>query len=712
MRTEKVGILANAPNSSSEISCIFQNRKPADAGIGKGMVNAVYTPTEPAQWIWYPGDFEFYLGLRVLPARWERLAQITTEWKMETFYPNVRFRSPEFAVTEPVTFKIYTTGTCCVQVDKGWYYQYDHRTGLTLEPGTHSLMVTVFNAHELPSVYVDAPCIHTDKYWEVTCGDFDWFPVGCWNFTDRKVTPSDFRLETTPVQPVEVRQVNDGVFYDFGRELMAFVKGTQVTGSGTVHISYGESDTEALDVEGCEAFDEFDAHGDFVSPQTRAFRYIFVQTGGDLAIGHIEALYEYLPLENKGDFHCDDERLNRIYDVALHTLHLNSREFFLDGIKRDRWVWSGDATQSYLLNFYSFNDNAICQRTMRFLRGKDPLKTHMNTIQDYTLYWFISLYDYYLYTNDTEFFLKMYPSAKKLMEEFCFKFVDERGFMVAQPDDWVFIDWVEMENRDKGDISFIQILFARALEAMKVMAGIFGDTEGEQRYGRLSENLLKKCFEVFWSEKHHAFTHHPASDPNTIVTRYANMFALMFGYLNNEQREQVIQNVILNDDVIAITTPYMKFYELMALCEAGRFDTVRQYISDYWGGMLDLGATSFWEAYDPNQKGAEHYQMYFTKYGKSLCHAWGAGPIVLYGKYFLGIRPTKAGYAEFEVVPQLGGLHHISGKAPTPDGSIEVDYDGKTLRVVNRSGGTGTLRIGDRTATVLPHSEQTLTAAE
>lgn len=58
------------------------------------------------------------------------------------------------------------------------------------------------------------------------CGDFDWFPVGCWNFTDRKVTPSDFRLETTPVQPVEVRQVNDGVFYDFGRELMAFVKGT------------------------------------------------------------------------------------------------------------------------------------------------------------------------------------------------------------------------------------------------------------------------------------------------------------------------------------------------------------------------------------------------------------------------------------------------------------------------------------------------------
>lgn len=76
---------------------------------------------------------------------------------------------------------------------------------------------------------------------------------------------------------------------------------------------------------------------------------------------------------------------------------------------------------------------------------------------------------------------------------------------------------------------------------------------------------------MFWSEKHHAFTHHPASDPHTIVTRYANMFALMFGYLSDEQREQVIQNVILNDDVIAITTPYMKFYELMGAVRGGTF---------------------------------------------------------------------------------------------------------------------------------------------
>lgn len=149
--------------------------------------------------------------------------------------------------------------------------------------------------------------------------------------------------------------------------------------------------------------------------------------------------------------------MNRIYDTAVYTLQLNSREFLLDGIKRDRWVWSGDATQSYLLQFYSFLDLPLCQRTMRLLRGKDPVRIHLNTIQDYTCYWFISLLDYYLYTGDTEFLAQMYPAAQSLME-FCLERTDARGFMMAVPGDWVFVDWAPIDN--SGDVAVIQLLYA------------------------------------------------------------------------------------------------------------------------------------------------------------------------------------------------------------------------------------------------------------
>ena len=152
----------------------------------------------------------------------------------------------------------------------------------------------------------------------------------------------------------------------------------------------------------------------------------------------------------------------------------------------------------------------------------------------------------------------------------------------------------------------------------------------------------------------------------------------------------------LNDEQVeAITTPYMRFYELEALCAMGMQATVLPEMKAYWGGMLREGATTFWEKYIPSEHGTQHLAMYGRPYGKSLCHAWGASPIYILGKYFLGVRPTKPGYEEYEVRPYLGGLEWMEGSVPTPFGKIEVSIrpDGVTVR---SDGGHGTLILGDR----------------
>ena len=97
--------------------------------------------------------------------------------------------------------------------------------------------------------------------------------------------------------------------------------------------------------------------------------------------------------------------------------------------------------------------------------------------------------------------------------------------------------------------------------------------------------------------------------------------------------------------------------------------------------MLREGATSFWEKYNPDEQGTEHLAMYGRPYGKSLCHAWGASPIYLLGKYYLGVRPTKAGYEEYEIRPTLGGLKWMEGTIPTPNGEIRVRMDEQTITV-------------------------------
>ena len=88
-------------------------------------------------------------------------------------------------------------------------------------------------------------------------------------------------------------------------------------------------------------------------------------------------------------------------------------------------------------------------------------------------------------------------------------------------------------------------------------------------------------------------------------------------------------------------------------------------------------------------KGVEHYAMYGEKYGKSLCHAWGASPIYLLGKYALGVRPTSAGYATFDVVPNLMCFGSFEGKAPVLGGYVSVKMDESSVTVfTDRNGGT------------------------
>ena len=642
-----------------------------------------------AQWIWHLGEFEMLLGQRVWLSRYERQAYVAPPWRVEPVWPVVWFeKTVESCV--PLSARVIADGEMTVQVNG--QHQYHFNGLLSLPAGTYRITVTVVNRLTLPALFIDHPVLATDSSWRTSCIPREWKAAACWQFDDPANTPSSFKLATRPVTPVAIEAVGSGKLYDFGRELMAFLC---LEGSGDIVIAYGESREEALDTEFCELYDTVSVDGRLTTEFTRAFRCVYLPEPGAVTV--VSALYQYLPMENRGAFRCDNDLINRIYDTAIYTLHLNSREFFFDGIKRDRWVWSGDAAQSYLLNYYSFFDIAICKRTMRLLRGKNPIPTHINTIQDYTCYWFISLLDYHQYTGDCDFLESLYYDARLLME-YCEARTDSRGFLNAQPGDWVFVDWAPIDN--SGDVAVIQLLYARALESMARMANLTGHAEDAARYWAAHEKTLDNCFATFWSDHFGCFTHGPAQDPNAVVTRYPNIFAVLFGYLDDSHRLLVARHVFSNSAVLPITTPYMQFYELMALCECGMLGPVWDFMQEYWGGMLELGATSFWEAYDPAVDGAAQYAMYERPYGKSLCHAWGAGPVMLLGKYFLGVRPTAPGYEAFEVKPCVT-VGSLSGTVPTPQGSISVTVDGDFITVVNQTPGSGVLLLQDHHAQVI-----------
>ncbi|KEO74295.1 alpha-rhamnosidase [Anditalea andensis] len=663
-----------------------------------------------ATWIWYPGDYEIWLSNKMQARRTERGAFLPPLWRYYSPYALVTFRK-EIDLPEDDEIEIKTEGDFKLQIDGDLVHGRPKK--LAIPAGKHSIVIKVYNQEAVPSVYIKGKHLRTDASWKVTFEDKEWIDetgkasdqsgtfweaVGSWNFDSAESLPSEFRLETTPQYAVEVKEAGDGILVDYGKETFGYVKFHGLRGAGKVSLYYGESEAEAMDKEFCETLDHLEFDGsqeeDYQLEGSMAYRYVQIQHDPTISFDSVSMMYEYLPVTYRGEFRSSDDLLNEIWDVSAYTMHLNTREFFLDGIKRDRWIWSGDAYQSYLMNYYLFFDNPSVTRTLLALRGKEPITSHLNTIMDYSFYWFIGIYDYYLYSGDEEFIKNFYPRMVSLMK-FCLGRRNEEGMMEGLPGDWIFIDWADGLSK-MGEVSFEQMLLARSLEAMAISANIAGDKKGEEEYGKMASDLKKKLFDVFWSEEHQAIMHQRVEgEVLDNVTRYANMFGIFFDYFSEEQKLAVKQNVLLNDDVQKITTPYMRFYELEALCAMGEQEFVLAEIRDYWGGMLELGATSFWEKYDPTESGEEHLEMYGRPYGKSLCHAWGASPIYLFGKYYLGVKPLTAGYQTYEIVPELGGLEWMEGKVPTPEGDISIFANNREIKVKADSG-QGTLRFKSR----------------
>jgi len=665
---------------------------------------------QKASWIWYPGDYEVWLSNKMQTRRTERGTFLPPFWKLDSHYVLMNFHK-DFELANPEDAKLYVEGQYNVSLDGKTIRGYPKI--IHIPAGKHRISLKVYNQANVPAIFVQGNHLVSDTSWLVTYEDKEWIDAsgktsdvsatkyllaGSWDFTDPNVLPSTYHLPVEEHKAASISRKPHSMFVDFGKETFGYIKLNGLKGKGRISLYFGESPEEAQDTARCELADKIDVDqngGDFTFSGSRAFRYVTIYYDDNISINDVSMLYEYSPVKQRGSFKCSDDEVNKIWDVSAYTLHLNTREFFIDGIKRDRWVWSGDAYQSYLMNYYLFFDSPTVTHTLLALRGKDPVTSHINTIMDYTFYWFLGINDYYQYTGDKTFIEQNYPRMQSMMD-YCLSRRDKDGLMQGLTGDWVFIDWADGLSK-QGEVSFEQILFCRSLETMAQCAKIAHDDAGAEKYAAIAANLRTKIFSYYWNEQKHALVHSRIDGkPTDNVTRYANMFSIFFNYLDDAKKQDVKKYVLLNNDVPKITTPYMRFYELESLCAMGEQSYVLKQIKDYWGGMLKLGATTFWEEYNPAKSGADVYAMYGRPYGKSLCHAWGASPIYLLGKYYLGVKPTSPGYKDYLIEPNLGGLQWMRGTVPTPNGDIKVYVSTKQIKV-SADDGLGTLRFKSKT---------------
>jgi hypothetical protein len=519
------------------------------------------------------------------------------------------------------------------------------------------------------------PLATTDATWEWSTDGASWSEAEAFLAGRNGEPPHDIQEPIVVLKPTSL----DGKIYDFGTELLA--RPVIRMASGTPSIFPGESKNEALSPTDTQDVDyrmDKRADGAWTYRHFVGMRYLRIE-GGTPDQVTVEASFH--PSCYRGAFACSDERLTRMWLQAAYTLRLCKERLVLDGIKRDRMPWIGDLASVVIDDAYAFADDEVLRQSFSALGH--PVEGTINGITDYTLWWVIGQDLYQRYRDDLPYLRRELPCMNHLLEDMA-KRATSDGTLPSFG--WVFIDWgVTIDNKRTN--TALQILWYWSQQSLARLAEKAGDTAMAQRWQHSSDALKKLLTDKAWNAKAGAWQNQletpEANSP------YPNFLAVLAG-LVTETQNQPVQNFLTKTP--SQGTPFMKSYELQALNRLGRRDVALDRIRAYWGGMMDLGAVTFWEDFKPGEK--NHYAMYNRPFARSLCHAWASGPVRLLPETILGCRPLEDGWRTFTVAPQLGNLTWAKATIPTPHGAIQVDAKNRKTTVIIPSGTT--LVVDDR----------------
>lgn len=399
------------------------------------------------------------------------------------------------------------------------------------------------------------------------------------------------------------------------------------------------------------------------------FRFVRIDMltpGQTINLKEVTAILRYRDMPYLGSFKCSDQRLNDIWMTGAYTVHLNMQEYIWDGVKRDRLVWLGDMHPETSTISNVFGDNESFYSSMDLACRQYPLPAWINGMSAYSLWYLIIQHDWYMRFGHKDF-LEKHRNYIMGLVDLIDKCIDKNGndSMGAH-----FLDWPSNTNTAGVDAGY-QALLVWAIKDAAKMCAVLGDAAHEQKCKYIEKRLLKKRV-----------------NPNGLK-QAASLMAIA-GLM---KPDKACKDYVSIGGAKGFSTFY-GYYMLEALAMDGRYAEAMDIISKYWGGMLDMGATTFWEDFDlewtknagridefvPEGKKDIHgdFGAYcYPGFRHSLCHGWASGPTAWMSTHVLGVEVLEPGCRRVRVTPHLGNLQWAEGTYPTPYGQISIRHERK-----------------------------------
>lgn len=486
---------------------------------------------------------------------------------------------------------------------------------------------------------------------------------------------------------VEKADGTDGVYYviDMEKEVAGNVCLDFCAEKGTVlNVGYGEH-LDDLRVRSfiddrCFGFRYFakEGHNSFIHRFHRlAGRYLQIHVTGKAVFKNAEIIPTDYNAPVKSTYKSVNWLENKINEVSVRTLRLCMHEHFEDTPWREQALYGMDSRNQALCNYYAFADYNFVKSCLKTFSGSfkedgffeiTSPTDHEFMIPSFTFAWIMMVKDYLMYSGDYDFVKEMCPQIKYTLDKVC-ETIDKTG-MIPTPYGnrfWNYIEWSEgldgsrSVEKSAGDYSLpYNAFFAMALESFVTVCENLNIDCG--KYKTSLGDLRDSAHSMFWSEEKEYYKSFVGGAYPEHYSQLSGALAILAGFVPEEKKDTV-RNKITSDTSLTECTLSMTIYKYEALLGDRKYaDFVFEEIEELWGYMICRGATSFWETI----KGGWDFHR-----AGSLSHAWSAVPLYIYYAYLLGVKPTKPGFAEYEINPVK--KNYVNAKIYTPKGYIEIN---------------------------------------
>ena len=242
---------------------------------------------------------------------------------------------------------------------------------------------------------------------------------------------------------------------------------------------------------------------------------------------------------------------------------------------------------------------------------------------DYSLFFINTLWDYFRETGDRTTLEELWPTVLKQIE-IAKKSLD--GEMLVKDSDilgWCFVDW----NLNLNKQASAQGILLYALSAAVKMAQTIGDILVEEELAELYCACRNAANERLWDSKQGCYI----SGKDRQISIASQVWMVLGEAVTGEDARKLLMEIEQREDVEKMVTPYMYHNYIDALLHTGEKNRALRKLETYWGGMLEQGADTFWELYNPENVNESPYGGTIVN---SYCHAWSCGPAYFLRKFF------------------------------------------------------------------------------